>query len=545
MIKAEYEAHVNELLSASSFPGLSSVELAMFHRVYQPFALVCRYPGCANISAGFATHTDRDRHEKSHAPPLSCIYSGCKYALPFNSLQSLKRHIRESHDGALRRIPKTVRSQRNQDASFSSHLVRRHEDTEIRTQNDMAGHHRPSTSIVGTQPGDFVVDWADKQDTSSNNSHGPASELTSVLSTFLESLLVNQVSWPFRRGHVSTISSSINLDLIWKKFSKSGYFSLDGLVIDLCKMFQEYRSLVSPKTSIDRGVLKAVVDLENYMWMLIRQMQPYGMFNPRGLQQSEPWFRRTAREDIDRPTSMSFSPKQPYSFWSPFAPTRSETIATTTHMENSSTHDFMKAALSSPPVVNPIDSPREDVQLRSLALIRSMSQTHDPQTNPLALAFIHSYREQGSDMGLASKWNQNLSPEERGMAASHCYTSLCRLPGTNTSVMSQAFEIEVDAFVQASSKDDYFDKIAQELIKREALQEQQLPKEEVKSGNKEIPDNYPHNDPDKESLEFNWPDLFDVSGAPPQFTEMEIPVPGAPPPWPDLSRSPSPNLGQK
>jgi hypothetical protein len=107
----------------TSFPGLTSSQLAVFQQLYHPFAFLCRFPGCANISAGFVTDADRVRHENSHAPPLLCTHSGCKYALAFKSLQTLKRHIREDHDTVPNRIPKSVRPRRTRDAGGDSRNV--------------------------------------------------------------------------------------------------------------------------------------------------------------------------------------------------------------------------------------------------------------------------------------------------------------------------------------------------------------------------------------------------------------------------------------
>jgi hypothetical protein len=125
----------------TSFPGLTSTQLAVFQQLHHPFAFLCRFPGCANISAGFVTDADRVRHEKSHAPPLLCTHSGCKYTLAFKSVQTLKQHIREYHDAVPRRIP-NVRPRHRRDVGGNS----RH----ISDSNRVAAPPSPSVGLSHT-----------------------------------------------------------------------------------------------------------------------------------------------------------------------------------------------------------------------------------------------------------------------------------------------------------------------------------------------------------------------------------------------------------
>ncbi|KAH7385941.1 hypothetical protein BKA66DRAFT_403042, partial [Pyrenochaeta sp. MPI-SDFR-AT-0127] len=109
IVQEEYQKRVELLLECVSYPGLTSTQLLSFHETHRPFAFVCRFPNCSDISAGFATDKDRIQHERSHAPPLLCTHSGCKYTLGFSSLQNLKRHIREHHGIVPAKIPTSLR----------------------------------------------------------------------------------------------------------------------------------------------------------------------------------------------------------------------------------------------------------------------------------------------------------------------------------------------------------------------------------------------------------------------------------------------------
>ncbi|KAH8698037.1 hypothetical protein GQ44DRAFT_832316 [Phaeosphaeriaceae sp. PMI808] len=120
----EYSKRVQLLLSVASFPGLSYEQINMFKAINSPCAFVCRFPGCADITAGFRTYEARERHEKTHAPPLMCTYSGCKYKLNFSSLYNLKRHIRDFHEVALKPIPRSIRPSARRIAHPENHSAR-------------------------------------------------------------------------------------------------------------------------------------------------------------------------------------------------------------------------------------------------------------------------------------------------------------------------------------------------------------------------------------------------------------------------------------
>jgi hypothetical protein len=110
------------LLDSEIFPGLTTLQLATFKDSYGPFAFVCRYPGCPKSSTGFSSDESRIQHESTHAPPLLCTYSGCTYTLRFQSLQGLKRHIRENHGDNITNIPKSIRRRpREGTTRFSAH----------------------------------------------------------------------------------------------------------------------------------------------------------------------------------------------------------------------------------------------------------------------------------------------------------------------------------------------------------------------------------------------------------------------------------------
>lgn len=142
IVQEEYQKRVELLLECVSYPGLTSTQLLSFHETHRPFAFVCRFPNCSDISAGFATDKDRIQHERSHAPPLLCTHSGCKYTLGFSSLQNLKRHIREHHGIVPAKIPTSLR--RHHSRSFLGHTHSTHPSNHAREGNSGSGKQQHS-----------------------------------------------------------------------------------------------------------------------------------------------------------------------------------------------------------------------------------------------------------------------------------------------------------------------------------------------------------------------------------------------------------------
>ncbi|KAH7068217.1 hypothetical protein BKA63DRAFT_109499 [Paraphoma chrysanthemicola] len=143
-VQVEFTSRVEVLLSAAEFPGLSSAQLNAFKALHAPFAFVCRFPGCTAALAGFATHTARVQHEKSHSPPLLCTHSGCKYTLSFSSIRSLKQHIQEFHT----RAPVRIRSSLRSHAPISSRESRRFNEANVVTTSGQMISHDFTADVV-------------------------------------------------------------------------------------------------------------------------------------------------------------------------------------------------------------------------------------------------------------------------------------------------------------------------------------------------------------------------------------------------------------
>ncbi|KAI1562867.1 hypothetical protein PtrEW4_009731 [Pyrenophora tritici-repentis] len=560
-IKAEYEVNVNTLLATSTFPGLSSVELATFHSLYQPFALVCRYPGCTNISAGFATHIDRGRHEMSHAPPLSCVYSGCKYTLPFNSLQSLKRHIRESQDGISRCIPESVRSARGHNAPSSSRFTQKHGTVEIRPQSSMTVNHSPGAFIIDYHTPSPVssADCAPKEDARSRDTNRASDDPSKApdhvylaLTKIMGQLVKSQDSWSSIMKQIS--ARYMDLNPIKEKLASRLYPTPETFLFDVCTALRSFQvSYLNFMNELSRQEpLKAMIELEDSMWNFIRQLKPVGAFNPLPLHMMESAWRvytvrgespPHTRENLPKPIVITQS--SPLNLKKTVVSERTIDVGTT-HTESPLHHLSVKPS-ESPQLatgsLGPCTSTKKPYKRHSL--IMALNSTNDTELNPILSGFIRSYHESGHGLGIALEWHQLIHLEERGRVANYCYTHLHRRQEVDMSAMSEAFGIEVHAFAEAHSKEEYIDIIEQKFAMEERGDMQQPLEDETQAGDSRIAvlDPYGTDPSDLQTRESGIQNLESnslatkavpaaLSASPDSSSDLLAEVPGTPRSWP-------------
>ncbi|KAH7163473.1 hypothetical protein B0J13DRAFT_634785 [Dactylonectria estremocensis] len=106
-LQKNFQSSLQELISLSSFPGISLNDLESFKRQFRPSAFTCLLRMCPRATVGFPDEKTMLEHDLTHTQRISCTVQGCHYP-PFISPQALKAHVSKCHDGA-NKIPRASR----------------------------------------------------------------------------------------------------------------------------------------------------------------------------------------------------------------------------------------------------------------------------------------------------------------------------------------------------------------------------------------------------------------------------------------------------
>ncbi|KAF1849355.1 uncharacterized protein K460DRAFT_404584 [Cucurbitaria berberidis CBS 394.84] len=472
IVQAEHQKRVEVLLSSTSFPGLTPAQLAIFHDYHRPFAFVCRFPGCSSILAGFATHDERGQHEKSHAPPLVCTHSGCKYTLGFSSLQLLKRHIREFHNAALAGIPRSLRPQKarslSKDAPDSytkgSTQLDKSDYNTTSSMKKNAPHEERATEQYFDQK--LLQGYLEAQPwytpPLSETVHErevriQTTDLREPLLRLFKQLRTNPDAWPF--GTAEIAGGDISIQEMERKLDKNLYPTLEGFVHDAQSMFNHCRSYYIPDKSVKviQRAAESADRLEEFMWKQIREMKIHRSFDPSQVKMNERFWRsRTSSYNPGNGDLSGGSISLRELEYEHMESTPGNIHHATAHNPDTTGTSF--DTISS----IPMPLPRAFLSSSSAQSSGSTANTSPPPTKStnsrVALHhFVQYYRVQLQKGQILSGWRLTTSPEERGTFAYkffiQCSSIIIEIPDMEATRL--ALQFERANFTRAQTREQY------------------------------------------------------------------------------------------